>query len=188
MTFTVPVLLNSVEMVEVAALPLLVNVPGLFTTAVAPVSLPPRGVADDVQSAARGLIVERRSVHDRQRAGTGSLAGIRVGAVQIDLDTSPRRRAGAAQLQRPTTIERKARRLNDAPPCAFVVPEPLCVPPEKFDDSPCPSPSACQCHSSSPPDCVSASRSHRAIEGRGATGDRHQSGADAAIDRRLRRR
>ena len=44
-TFTVPVLLNSVLIVEVVALPLLVNVPALFTTAVAPVSLPPRGVA-----------------------------------------------------------------------------------------------------------------------------------------------
>ena len=32
-----------VEIVEVAALPLLVKVPGLFTTAVAPVSLPPEG-------------------------------------------------------------------------------------------------------------------------------------------------
>ena len=37
-TFTVPVLLNSVLMVEVAALPLLVNVPALFTAAVTPVS------------------------------------------------------------------------------------------------------------------------------------------------------
>ena len=34
-TFTVPLLLNVVEIVEVAALPLLVKVPRLFTTAVA---------------------------------------------------------------------------------------------------------------------------------------------------------
>ena len=35
-TFTVPVLLNSVLIVEVVAPPLLVNVPALFTTAVGP--------------------------------------------------------------------------------------------------------------------------------------------------------
>jgi len=34
---TVPVLLNSVEIVEVTALPLLTNVPALFTAAVLPV-------------------------------------------------------------------------------------------------------------------------------------------------------
>ena len=40
-TLTVPLLLNVVEIVEVAALPLLVKVPRLFTTAVVPVSVPP---------------------------------------------------------------------------------------------------------------------------------------------------
>ena len=37
-----PLLLNVVEIVEVAALPLLVKVPWLFTAAVVPLSLPPR--------------------------------------------------------------------------------------------------------------------------------------------------
>ena len=60
-TFTVPVLLNSVLMVEVVALPLLVNVPALFTTAVAPVSLPPRLVAKIV-SPPVVVIGERRPV------------------------------------------------------------------------------------------------------------------------------
>ena len=78
-----------VQIVEVAALPLLVNVPGLFTTARRTGVAAARGAGDDRQSAARGLVVERRSAHDRQSAGTGSLAGIRVGAVQIDLDILP---------------------------------------------------------------------------------------------------
>ena len=41
-TFTVPLLLNSVLIVEVVALPVFSKIPRLFTTAVAPVSALPR--------------------------------------------------------------------------------------------------------------------------------------------------
>ena len=75
-------------------------------------------------------------------------------------------------------------KVNAAPPCAIVVPEPLCVPPEKLD---APVTVSVPVPLSSPPDCVSPPVAHRAIEGRGAAGDRHQASADAAIDRRERR-
>ena len=153
-TFTVPVLLNSVLMVEVAALPLLVNVPALFTAAVTPVSPLPWLVAKIV-SPARRLIGERRPAHDRQRARAHIAdAGVRIAAVQIDLNACPARRAGAAQLQRPTTVQaeacrtecctvlcnrrpgtalrptREARSRNGPVPVTVNVPVPLSSPPD----------------------------------------------------------
>ena len=54
-------------------------------------------------------------------------------SIQIDLDVRSRRRAAAAQLQRPPAVQRETRQLNAAPPGAIVVPAPLCVPPDNVD-------------------------------------------------------
>ena len=111
------------------------KVPSLFTAAPAPLSAAPRLLVMMFKSAARGLVVERRSLGDRQRPGADfAHAGVRVEVVQVDLDKRPRRRAGAAQsaatARRP---DQSSSEVNAAPPCASVVPDPLCVPPENAE-------------------------------------------------------
>ena len=93
-----PLLLNVVEIVEVAALPLLVKVPRLFTTAVA------AGVGATellVKMLSPLLVVWSLNVAPLAivRMPEPGSPGARVGAVQVDLDMRSRRRAGAAQLQ-----------------------------------------------------------------------------------------
>ena len=128
-----PVLLNVVQIVEVAADPLLVKVPALFTAAVEPVS-PLRLTREDEQSRTRRLIVERRTVPDRQDAGARiAQAGDRIGAVQVDLNIRPARRAGAAQLQRVSAVECKPRAAKRRPALRIGRPRTTLRPAENAD-------------------------------------------------------
>ena len=172
-TLTVPVLLNSVEIVEVAAL-----LPGgegaLVVDSCGDAGVGATAVArQNAQPAAGGLVVECRPACNRQSPGTRVVA-----AVQIDLDAGPCRRAGATQLQGPPAIQGEAGDESCAI-CAIVVPAPLSRPPDNVDrpdtvSVPVPL---------RRPDDESASR-YRSVEGHGAAVESHQSGAGSTAERR----
>ena len=144
-TFTVPVLLNSRADRRGRCGAGLLEDTKVVHHRRAPLSALPRLTALIVNPLLGGLIIERCSATIVSMPEPGSLTLVFGLALFRLIETVvPRRRAGAAQLQRPTTIQPKTVELNAAPPCASVVPDPLCVPPDKVDSTRSPSPSQCR--------------------------------------------
>src|SRR4029077_12183419 len=122
------VLLNVVEIVEVAALPLLVKVPRLFTTAVAPVSVPPKLGATMLKPM---VVVSSWTAAPLPIVKTpepGLPPPFRAiwTCVPVAVLVPP-----SCSVRVPSTV--KPVEVNAAPLCAIVVPDPLCVPPDNAD-------------------------------------------------------
>ena len=135
-TSTVPVLLNSAEIVEVDALPDLMKAPALFTAAVVPLSLAFR--------------LKVRMLRPLLVVWSVNVAPLAMVRVPEPASLTPVFQLAAFRLIRttvPVTVlappscsvwppsSPKFVKLNAAPPVANVVPDPLCVPPEN-DDAP----------------------------------------------------
>ena len=170
-TPTVPVLLNVALMVEVSALPLLVKVPKLLNTEVAPVSpLPwelvrmvsPLAVVWSLNVAPLAIVRFPEPVSLNPVLGSAPFRLIWP-LVPVAVLAPPNCNV------RPPSSE-KFVVLNKAPPCAIVVPDPLSRPPDNVDrpdivNMPVPL--------RRPEDWVSATGSHRPVEGCGTTSDSH---------------
>src|SRR5581483_2873256 len=128
-TLTVPVLLNVVEIVELAALPLLVKVPWLFTTAAAPpLSVPPKLLARMFSPL---LVLWSLNVAPLPIVRMPE-PGLLLPFSWIWTDVPVAVLApSSCSVRVPSTV--KPVEVNAAPPCAIVVPDPLCVPPDNVD-------------------------------------------------------
>ena len=125
-------MLNGALMVEVPP-PFLMNVPALFTAAVVPSSATPRLIVEIVRAVvvASVNVAPFRIVSVPEPASLRPVLGLALFKPMLTLDPFAVLAPPSFNVRPPSSP--KPVEVNVAPFCAIVVPEPLCVPPEKFD-------------------------------------------------------
>src|SRR5437660_4506602 len=107
----------------------LVKLPWLFTAALAPVSVPPKLLAKMLSP----LVVDRKStrLNSSNVAISYAVFGLtkKISWANVPLTVLVPPSCSVRPPSSPKPVE-----LNAAPPCAIVVPDPLCVPPDRSEE------------------------------------------------------